>query len=177
MLILVIYYKKFDSDCQSHSDDSINLKGLSVLKTSPFLFISRSFFIRTISIQCMYVCMYVPIHIRNLQLLMTEIYKTKWELNPSFMKEIFVEKHSPYGIRSCDNLQLPQARTTCNGLDTISFRGCRLWQALPNDIKQSNTLSSFNRRIKLWKGESIWSLLGIASCFLKIALPVISESL
>ena len=51
MLILVIYYKKFDSDCQSHSDDSINLKGLSVLKTSPFLFISRSFFIRTISIQ------------------------------------------------------------------------------------------------------------------------------
>ena len=27
----------------------------------------------------------VPIHIRNLQLLMTEIYKTKWELNPSFM--------------------------------------------------------------------------------------------
>ena len=28
------YYKKFDSDCQSHSDDSIILKGLSVLKTS-----------------------------------------------------------------------------------------------------------------------------------------------
>ena len=49
----------------------------------------------------------VPIHIRNLQLLVTEIYKTKWELNPSFMKEIFVEKHSPYGLRSCDNLQLP----------------------------------------------------------------------
>ena len=31
----------------------------------------------------------VPIHIRNLQLLMIEIYKTKWELNPAFMKEIF----------------------------------------------------------------------------------------
>ena len=51
MLISVIYYKKFDSDCQSHSDDSINLKGLSVLKNISFLFISRSFFIRTISIQ------------------------------------------------------------------------------------------------------------------------------
>ena len=43
----------------------------------------------------------VPIHIRNLQLLMTEVYKTKWKLNPSFMKEIFVEKRSPYGLRSC----------------------------------------------------------------------------
>ena len=95
----------------------------------------------------------VPIHIRNLQLLMTEIYKTKWELNPSFMKEIFVEKHSPYGLRSCHNLLLPQVRTTCYGLETISFLGCRLWQALPNDMKQSDTLSSFKRKIKTWKGE------------------------
>ena len=41
----------------------------------------------------------VPIHIRNLQLLMTEVYKTKWELNPSFMKEIcfcFVTFKSTY---------------------------------------------------------------------------------
>ena len=78
---------------------------------------------------------------------MTEIYKTKWELNPTFMREIFVEKHSTYGLRSCHNLLLPQARTTCYGLETISFLGSRLWQALPNDMKQSDTLSSFKRRI------------------------------
>ena len=89
----------------------------------------------------------VPVHIRNLQLLMTEVYKTKWELNPSFMREIFVEKRSPYGLRGCHDLLLPQVRTACNGLETRSYRGCRLWQALPNDIKQSETLSSF-------KGES-----------------------
>ena len=65
MLILVIYYKKFDSDCQSHSDDSINLKGLSVLKTSPFLFISRSFFIRTISIQ--FIVSLLPIYIYEIR--------------------------------------------------------------------------------------------------------------
>ena len=53
------------------------------------------------------------------------------------MKEIFVEKRSPNGLRSCHNLQLPRVHTTCNGLETISFRGCRLWQALPNDIKRS----------------------------------------
>ena len=95
----------------------------------------------------------VTIHIRNLQLLMTEIYKTKWELNPTFMKEIFVEKHSTYGLRSCHNLLLPQARTTCYGLETVSFLGSRLWQALPNDMKQSDSLSTFKRRIKTWKGE------------------------
>ena len=95
----------------------------------------------------------VPIHIRNLQLLMTEIYKTKWELNPSFMKEIFVEKHSPYGLRGCHNLLFPQAGTTWYGLETISFLGGRLWQALSNYMTQSDTLSSFKRKIKTWKGD------------------------
>ena len=95
----------------------------------------------------------VPIHIRNLQLLMIEVCKTKWELNPTFMKEIFIEKHSTYGLRSCHNLLLPQARTTRYGLEMVSFLGSRLWQALPNNLKQSDTLSSFKRRIKSWKGE------------------------
>ena len=96
----------------------------------------------------------VPIHIRSLQLLMIEIYKTKWELNPTFMKDIFIEKHSTYGLRSCHNLLLPHACTTCYGLETISFLGSRLWQPLPNDMKQSDTLSSFKRIIKSWKEPS-----------------------
>ena len=33
----------------------------------------------------------VTIHTKNLQLLMTEIYKTRNDLNPSFMQEIFCE--------------------------------------------------------------------------------------
>ena len=68
----------------------------------------------------------VPVHIRNLKLLMTEVYKRIQELNPGFMKEIFVEKHSPYGLRSCHNLLLPQALTTCGGLETTSSLGSRL---------------------------------------------------
>ena len=79
MLILVIYYKKFDSDCQSHSDDSINLKGLSVLKTSLFLFISRSFFIRTISIQSIVSLLPIYIYVTRLK---TRLKKAKAESNP-----------------------------------------------------------------------------------------------
>ena len=36
----------------------------------------------------------VTIHQRNLQLLTTEIYKIKHDLNPKFMGKIFVEKKS-----------------------------------------------------------------------------------
>ena len=42
--------------------DSINLKGLSLLTNISILFISRSFFIRTISIQFKYKCVYKGIY-------------------------------------------------------------------------------------------------------------------
>ena len=41
----------------------------------------------------------VIIHQSNLQLLTTEIYKTKNELNPKFMCEIFVERNISHNLR------------------------------------------------------------------------------
>ena len=42
---------------------------------------------------------FVTVHQRSLQLLTIEIYKTKYNLNPSFMKKIFEEKVMPYNLR------------------------------------------------------------------------------
>ena len=42
----------------------------------------------------------LTIHQRNLQLLMIEIFKTKNNLNPTFMKDIFAEKSSYYSLRN-----------------------------------------------------------------------------
>ena len=42
----------------------------------------------------------VMIHVKNLQLLMTEIFKTQYSLNPAFMKEILVSKNNQYSLRS-----------------------------------------------------------------------------
>ena len=56
----------------------------------------------------------VTIHQRNLQLLATEIYKTKYYLNPKFMGEIWA-----YGIM------------------TITYTGHKLWRSLPLEIRVS----------------------------------------
>ena len=39
------------------------------------------------------------IHVKNLQLLMTEIYKTRSDLSPPFMKDIFVDRNTGYDLR------------------------------------------------------------------------------
>ena len=95
----------------------------------------------------------VSVHKRNLQLLMTEIYKTKSNITPSFMTEIFLEKNPPYHLRSSNILQMPKARTVRYVLESISVLGCKLWHGISTNIKQSLDISIFKKRIKEWKGD------------------------
>ena len=90
----------------------------------------------------------VSVDQRNLQLLLTEIYKTVNKLNPSFMAEVFVTKDVPYNLRGSNNLALPRARTNLYGIDTIRFVGQKLWQTLPREIKKSRSLKIFKRNAK-----------------------------
>ena len=54
----------------------------------------------------------LTIHERNLQLLMTEILKTKSKLNPDFMNDIFKKRSVSYHLRKGYATLLPVVRTT-----------------------------------------------------------------
>ena len=90
----------------------------------------------------------VTIHQRNLQLLATEIYKTKHDLNPKFMGEIFVEKNIPYNLRGKNHLSVSIPRTNAYGMKAIRYTGHKLWQSLPLDIRESHTVTEFKSKIK-----------------------------
>ena len=44
-------------------------------------------------------------------------------------------------------------RTVQYGTETLTYLGPKIWKQLPNDIKESDSLSQFKRKIKLWKPE------------------------
>ena len=94
----------------------------------------------------------VSIHVKNLQLLMTEIYKTTSGLSPPFMKDVFAERNTGCNLRHGNDSQLPKVYTTTYGI--ISFLGNRLWSTLPNIIKQASILAIFKSHIKCWMGEN-----------------------
>ena len=91
------------------------------------------------------------IHDKNLQLLLTEIYKTINNLNPSFMKEIFTERNSGYNLRNISRILPSKPNTNSYGIDSATYMGCKLWQELTNDIKTSTSLPIFKKKIKTWK--------------------------
>ena len=90
----------------------------------------------------------VAIHKSNLQLLTTEIYKTKHDLNPKFMDEIFVERNISHNLRGNNHLSVPILRTNSYGFKAIRYTAHKLWQSLPLEIKASQTLTEFKKKIK-----------------------------
>ena len=92
----------------------------------------------------------VSIHRKNLQsqLLATEIF-TQRNLNPRFMKQIFVKKGTPYTLRSGRNILAPKPNTTGYGIENACSLGAKIWHTMAYSFKESERLNSFKRNIKI----------------------------
>ena len=62
----------------------------------------------------------VSIHQKNLQILVTEIYKTKKDLGPEIIKDTFHFIQKPYNLRNDPELQRRRNRTVYFGTESIS---------------------------------------------------------
>ena len=94
----------------------------------------------------------VNIHVRHLQHLMTEIYKTTNSTNPEFMKQVFKQKECVYNLRNKNLLTLPPTRTTTFGIRSISFKGSLISNMIPNSFKEAKSTAAFRNQIKNWQG-------------------------
>ena len=94
------------------------------------------------------------IHQRNIQSLAIEMFKTKINENPLFMKEIFVEKKdSGHNLRShsFQDLESMNIHKVHTGEDTLRFLGWKIWKLIPSEFKELDTLDKFKNKIKTWK--------------------------
>ena len=97
----------------------------------------------------------VSIHYRNLQYLLTEIYKVKMGLSPPTMNDILtLDENASYNLTSGVTVTRRNIRTNKFGFETITTIGAVLWRNLPNDIKNSDSLNIFKHRIKQWTPDN-----------------------
>ena len=95
----------------------------------------------------------VTIHQKNLQRLAIEMFKVKNKISPLPVQEIFQEHVSSYDLREKRCWEISKARTVLYGTETIRFRGPKVWQMLPTNIKVSDTLQEFKSKVKHWKPD------------------------
>ena len=91
------------------------------------------------------------IHQRNIQTLAIEMFKTKNNECPAFMKNIFIEKKiGGYSLRGNNEFESMNIRTVHRGEDTLRFLGCKIWKILPENIKQSKSVDQFKTLVRKW---------------------------
>ena len=90
------------------------------------------------------------IHHRNLQILVTEIYKFINGYSPKIMENIFELKQHDYSLREKIVFVSKNIKTVHFGQQSISYLAPRIWKLVPEGIKQSPTIKSFKSQIKMW---------------------------
>ena len=90
----------------------------------------------------------VTIHVRNNQKLAIEMYKVKNNLSPLPVQELFKQRVDRYNLRKERFWEVPRVHTVNYGTETLRYRGIKIWDLVPENIKESKTLQIFKNKIK-----------------------------
>ena len=79
----------------------------------------------------------VSIHQRNLQILATEVFKTKG-LNPVIIEDIFKFKNLTNNFRNAETLNSSNVNSVNYGTETITSLDAKIRKILPNDTNTNH---------------------------------------
>ncbi len=82
----------------------------------------------------------------------TEIFKALYDSTPIYIRDIFQEKDKIDNLCSTVSLKQPKCDTVNYGLNSFRYKGAKIWNDLPNKIKNSITLAELKNQIKKWQG-------------------------
>ena len=88
----------------------------------------------------------VSIHQRNLQICNG--------LSPVLMNDIFkLRGEQTYNLRKLSQFYRPKVNTLYNGTESMSSLGPKIWDLVPNELKDIGNLAAFKKAIKKWSPE------------------------
>ncbi len=97
-------------------------------------------------------CGYSTLHMRRIQTIATEVFKSLNNLNPTFMKDSFQSKDVSYYLRDANVVNQPKFNKITYGKNTFKYYGAHIWNLLPNHIKLSTDIECFKSLINAWEG-------------------------
>ena len=95
------------------------------------------------------------IHDRNLQKVVAEILKSKMNLTPELMKEVFEIVDCLHARRNELKLKSRKICPVSYGIGTPCFAGAKFSNSFPSDLKECKSLEFFKSKIKNWIPETV----------------------
>ena len=78
------------------------------------------------------------------------MFKVKNNIAPEIMKELFSPKISHYDLRNNNSFKSRRVNSVWHGTESVSYLGPKIWDLVPNEIKESESLNAFKFKIKRW---------------------------
>ena len=97
----------------------------------------------------------VSIHHKNVQALVTDMLKVYNKTSPEIMQEMFtIKEQGEYNLRNQADFVVLHVESVNFGFESIRYIGPKIWESLPQDLKNKETIDSFKTAIKKWKPDS-----------------------
>ena len=94
----------------------------------------------------------VSVHHNNIHTLAIEMYKVVNGISPEIMNDVFkVRNETHYHLRHTSQFLIEPIHSVFNGSESASYLGPKIWEQIPIEIKNKDSLISFKKEIKKWK--------------------------
>ena len=94
------------------------------------------------------------LHLGRLRSLATEIHNAVHGGAPPYVSSLFTERESEYSLRRNHSLILPPYNTISYGKQSIRYTGPKVWNSLPNNLRQTTPQKEFKNLISTWSGTN-----------------------
>ena len=93
-------------------------------------------------------------HTRNLQTLATEIFKVYKNLSSPIIADLSNVRQNNCNLRHDFYFAIPYVKTVYHGTEILSNLGPRIWNLVPDKLKQLVDIHAFKKEIKKWKPKN-----------------------
>ena len=95
-----------------------------------------------------------PLYVSRIKTIASEIFKCLTNTSPTFIKDMFRIEDQPYDLRGGSKIIQPLVHSKTFGLKTFRYEGARIWNKLPESMKNANDAHAFKHYINHWSGLS-----------------------
>ena len=97
----------------------------------------------------------VSIHIRNIQRCAVEMFRFYNGLSPPLMNNIFkLRAENSYNLRQVSEFSRPMVKSVYQGTESISYLARKIWDILPEKLKNIENLKHFKKEIKTLESDN-----------------------
>ena len=90
----------------------------------------------------------VTVHVRNLEILVTEIFKVHRDLSPPISKERFNKRTLSYELGHPSQFTIPRIESVYNGYESIAYLRPKTGNMVSSELKDMSSISYFKKAIK-----------------------------